>query len=134
MEITESVLLGADRVTAALEVLRRAGVRVAVDDFGTGYSSLSYLRRLPVDILKLDRSLTLATRSPEDEVITRAVLDLGEGLRLPTVAEGVESAEQADALRAMGCPLAQGYHFARPAPAAQIGALLADAHAPAMIR
>jgi diguanylate cyclase (GGDEF)-like protein len=133
MEITESVLLGSDRVPAALEVLRRAGVRVAVDDFGTGYSSLSYLRRLPVDILKLDRSLTLASRSAEDEVITRAVLDLGEGLRLPTVAEGVESAEQAETLRAMGCPLAQGYHFARPAPAARIDALLADAHAPAMI-
>lgn len=134
LEITESMLVdgtgaGPAAVTATLERLRRHGVRVAVDDFGTGYSSLAYLHRLPVDILKLDRGLTLGDEpTPQKTAVTRAAVDLGNALGLQTVAEGVETAAQARLLRDLGCPKAQGFHFARPMPAADLTALLGNAH------
>jgi EAL domain-containing protein (putative c-di-GMP-specific phosphodiesterase class I) len=104
------------------------GVRVAVDDFGTGYSSLSYLSRFPVDILKIDRSFVqrLGEEGGQDELV-RTIVRLGESLRLETVAEGVETANQRAALEEMGCVFGQGYLFARPMPADEIDALLAEA-------
>jgi diguanylate cyclase (GGDEF)-like protein len=147
LEVTETVLVaagtaGAELVTRHLDALRAQGVRIAIDDFGTGYSSLSYLRHLPIDILKIDRAFTMpdqvdpaaagdATGGPPREMaFTRTILELGRTLRLQTVAEGIETEEQADLLRAMDCPLGQGYLFSRPVPAARIDALLAAAPAP----
>ncbi|HEX8497838.1 MAG TPA: EAL domain-containing protein, partial [Actinomycetales bacterium] len=83
----------------------------------TGYSSLSYLRRFPIDILKMDRSfLDEVPGNLQDEALVRAIVDLGSTLDLQLIAEGVETAEQAEALAALGCPFGQGYHFARPMP------------------
>ncbi|SDY90626.1 diguanylate cyclase (GGDEF) domain-containing protein [Micromonospora pattaloongensis] len=140
LEITETALVaaGAAETTSVierLERLRQHGIRIAVDDFGTGYSSLSYLRQLPVDILKIDRAFTAVAgdteQSAENAAFTRAILQLGHTLDLHTVAEGVETAEQAGALRQMDCRLAQGYHFARPMPAADLTRALAS---PASVR
>ncbi|WP_229073319.1 bifunctional diguanylate cyclase/phosphodiesterase [Actinoplanes sp. DH11] len=130
LEITESMLIDTSgeistAIVGALHELRSHGIRIAIDDFGTGYSSLAYLQELPIDVLKLDRSLTLsADPTPRQVAITRAAVDLGNALQLGTVAEGVESAEQARVLRDLGCPKAQGFHFARPLPAEQVDALL----------
>jgi diguanylate cyclase (GGDEF)-like protein len=125
-EITESILMD-DAAAAAeiLESLKALGVRLSIDDFGTGYSSLSYLRRLPVNTLKIDQSFVAELSDcPDDIAIVKAILSLATALKLTTVAEGVETADQADALIDLGCDLAQGYYFARPAAAAEIDALL----------
>jgi EAL domain-containing protein (putative c-di-GMP-specific phosphodiesterase class I) len=100
------------------------GVQVALDDFGTGYSSLAYLRDLPVDSLKIDRAFVPTTDNPQRGQLTRAIVVLGASLDLVTVAEGVETAEQAAQLAALDCDLGQGYHFARPLPAAEVAELL----------
>ncbi|MCB0994217.1 MAG: bifunctional diguanylate cyclase/phosphodiesterase, partial [Acidimicrobiales bacterium] len=117
LEITETVLMtDVARSMTVLGVLRDRGVHIAVDDFGTGYSSLAYLKRLPVDILKIDRVFvdTIAT-SAEDRSIAAAIIGLGHSLGMTTVAEGVETRQQATVLRELGCDRAQGYLFARPA-------------------
>ena len=128
IEVTESVLLGdagaPDSMntasSSAIEALRRVrdqGVRVAMDDFGTGYSSLASLRAFPFDKIKLDRGFVADLGNSEDaDAIVRAVLGLGRGLNLPVVAEGVETADQAAALRAGGCDELQGYLIGRPLP------------------
>jgi len=104
-----------DAAITILTELRRLGVRLALDDFGTGYSSLSYLRRLPVDILKIDRSfIGGVTGSAEESALARAIVNLGQTLGLETVAEGIETAEQLATLRELGCQLGQGYYFAKP--------------------
>jgi EAL domain-containing protein (putative c-di-GMP-specific phosphodiesterase class I) len=116
LEITESVLLGdAERPLEALRALRRLGIRLALDDFGTGYSSLAYLTRLPLDILKLDRAF-VARLAPDSQesAVTAAIAQMAAAVGLTVIAEGVETAEQADVLSAIGINLAQGYHFARP--------------------
>jgi diguanylate cyclase (GGDEF)-like protein len=126
LEITESVLIDAAD-TPVLGTLRAHGIRIAIDDFGTGYSSLAYLHALPVDILKIDQSFIRRLQDPpepQDVSLTRAILELARGQGLVAVAEGVETAGQADLLRELDCPLSQGYHFGRPADAASIGALL----------
>jgi diguanylate cyclase (GGDEF)-like protein len=120
LEITESMILRDHQAVAAkLRALRRLGVGVAFDDFGTGYSSLSHLLHLPVDQIKVDKSFV----SGHDDMVG-AILQLGRTLRLETVAEGVETPEQAERLRGLGCQLAQGYHFGRPLEAAAFSALL----------
>ncbi|WP_433058223.1 putative bifunctional diguanylate cyclase/phosphodiesterase [Dactylosporangium sp. CS-033363] len=129
MEITETVLVSAgageaDDVTAVLMRLREEGVRVAVDDFGTGYSSLAYLRHLPVDILKIDRAFTPGGEVAEELAFTRAIVELGNSLRLSSIAEAVETPEQAARLRELDCPQAQGFHFSRPLPAAALDEVL----------
>ncbi|MEZ0493709.1 putative bifunctional diguanylate cyclase/phosphodiesterase [Kineococcus sp. TBRC 1896] len=132
VEVTETVLVseGATAVEV-LQALRGLGVEVAVDDFGTGYSSLSYLRRLPVDVLKIDRSFVSALGQGQDTSLVRTIVDLAAALNLRAVAEGVETAAEADALREMGCPVGQGYLFARPLPAAAFAAWWAEhAHHP----
>jgi diguanylate cyclase len=127
LEINETALVGpAPAVRDSLGALRRHGVRVAVDDFGTGYSSLSYLHRMPIDILKLDRALTatLDSAGGGGASFVGAILGLGAGLGVPTVGEGVETARQADLLRELACPMAQGFHFSAPSPADRVSEYL----------
>jgi diguanylate cyclase (GGDEF)-like protein/PAS domain S-box-containing protein len=119
LEITESVLVEyGGTAISTLNELRALGVKLAIDDFGTGYSSLSYLKRLPVDLLKVDRSFVAGIdKSPEDEVLIAAVINLAQALDLRVVAEGVETPDQLRKLRSLGCDFAQGYLFSRPLPA-----------------
>ncbi|MFG1608421.1 putative bifunctional diguanylate cyclase/phosphodiesterase [Actinoplanes sp. NPDC049265] len=116
LELTESVVLEPDALTVErLETLRDMGVRFAVDDFGTGYAALTYLRRLPVSVLKIDRSFVTGIADDEKERgVAAAVVGLGAAFGLTVVAEGIETEEQADRLREMGCALGQGFHFFRP--------------------
>jgi len=125
LEITESVLMeDADLAVTALSRLRGLGVHLSVDDFGTGYSSLSYLRRFPVDSLKVDRSFVAGLQTdPEDAAIVEAVVSMAHSLGLSVVAEGVETDEQVQRLRALGCEAAQGYFFAAPVPASALESL-----------
>jgi len=126
LEITESALLeDAEGAVTALSSLRELGVRLAVDDFGTGYSSLSYLKRLPVDAVKIDRSFVdgLAVDG-DDSAIVAAVAGMARALRLTTIAEGVENLDQLQALKRLGCDLAQGYFFTTPQPPSHISRLL----------
>ena len=129
LEITESILMS-DTVESLdrLRALKDLGVRISVDDFGTGYSSLSYLRRFPVDVLKVDKSFVNDLRGYSDDTyaFVRAIVQLGQTLRLKTVAEGIEHEEQRDALREIGCDYGQGYLFARPMAPEAVSALRAD--------
>jgi len=126
LEITESVLMNDTDTTALrLEELRRLGVRIAIDDFGTGYSSLGYLRRLPVDILKIDKSfIDGVAEGPHESALARAVVKLASTLRLEAVAEGISSRKQLVQLRRLHCPYGQGYYFSRPQPTAALPGLL----------
>jgi diguanylate cyclase (GGDEF)-like protein len=128
LEITESVLLQDDRaVLDALHQFRSLGVRICMDDFGTGYSSLSYLRSFPFDKIKIDRSFVHELgRKPDCAAIIRAVMQLGSSLGMITTAEGVETEEQFDILRAEGCMQLQGFLFSKPVPSAEIPLLLAQ--------
>jgi diguanylate cyclase (GGDEF)-like protein/PAS domain S-box-containing protein len=135
VEITESIFLHETRATMdVLRSLREAGVRIALDDFGTGYSSLAYLRRFPFDTLKIDRSFVRELSSRRDaRAIVKMIVGLARTLNMKVVAEGVEEASQAAVLRRYGCDALQGYLAARPMPAAQLPAFLADwAARPAM--
>ena len=125
LELTESMMIDEfERASRVLEQLRASRVQIAIDDFGTGFSSLSYLRRLPVDIIKIDRSFVAEMRnSTTAEALVRMVIDLAKVLDLRTVAEGVEDEAQAEQLSTLLCDEGQGYFFARPQPAAQIKAL-----------
>jgi EAL domain-containing protein (putative c-di-GMP-specific phosphodiesterase class I) len=116
LELTESTLIDSSPSTRrAIEELKSLGVALALDDFGTGWSSLAYLRRFPIDVIKVDRSFVAGLgTSDEDAEVVRAVVSLGHALRLSTVAEGVETAEQASYLRDLGCDYGQGYLFGRP--------------------
>jgi diguanylate cyclase (GGDEF)-like protein len=128
LEITEGAMMHDDEATLAkLEQLRALGVRLAVDDFGTGYSSLSYLQRLPLDILKIDRAFVAAIVSEAgDSSLVETIASLARTLKLRTVAEGVETAAQAEVLAGLGCDLAQGYHLARPVEPERLEAMLLD--------
>jgi diguanylate cyclase (GGDEF)-like protein len=128
LEITESTILADPfRVRQVLNRLNEMGLRLAIDDFGTGYSSLAYLRRLPVQAIKIDRSFVMdMCDNPNDATIVRSTIDLGRNLGLEVVAEGVETQEAWDALRAQGCTLAQGYFIGRPMPAEELAALLEE--------
>ena len=126
LELTEGVFLGdGPAVSTCLRSLKQLGVQLAIDDFGTGYSSLSYLRRLPLDILKVDKIFVddVAGDAAESAVV-RAIIKLAQTLELTIVAEGVESEEQATRLRALGCHAAQGYWFAKPLNADAVDAVL----------
>ena len=127
LEITETVLMNNNEATlAALHQLRDLGVRISMDDFGTGYSSLSYLRSFPFDKIKIDQSFVrdLAER-PDSIAIIRAVTGLGQSYGITTTAEGVETQEQLDQMRAEGCSEVQGYFYSKPVPAGEIAQLLA---------
>ena len=131
VEVTETALVrDPRRARRVLGELRATGVRVAIDDFGTGYSSLGYLQQLPLDVLKIDKRFVdglagpLASAGPS-MAIPRAIVALGGALGLRTVGEGVETAAQRDALRAVGCTYGQGYLFARPLPPEELAVWLA---------
>ena len=126
LEITETVLLQDDRsVLETLHQIRELGVRISMDDFGTGYSSLSYLRSFPFDKIKIDRSFIRELGKKDDCIaIIRAVTRLGSNLGMTTIAEGVETQEQLDILRAEGCTHAQGYLFSPPRPVSEVPRLL----------
>jgi EAL domain-containing protein (putative c-di-GMP-specific phosphodiesterase class I) len=121
LEITETALLGSSLdVQQRLEMLKMIGVRIALDDFGTGYSSLTWLQSIPADIVKLDRSFVAGlSADPRKSSIIEAVLWLARSLNMAVVAEGVEDEADWEALRALGCPSAQGYYFSKPLPAAE---------------
>jgi diguanylate cyclase (GGDEF)-like protein len=122
LEITESLLVqDTDAVIAQMLELKLLGLSFAIDDFGTGFSSLGYLRRFPIDVLKIDKSFVEDIgRSAQGGVLADAVVGLSKSLGLTTVAEGVETVEQLEGLRAMGCDFAQGFYFARPMTAQEI--------------
>ena len=130
LEITESVMMkNADPDIEALKSLRALGMRFAVDDFGTGYSSLTYLKRFPINILKIDKAFIRdITADADDAAIVRAITTMAHSLGLKTVAEGVETREQLEFLRAHKCDFAQGYYFSRPLPGDEIAALLKSGH------
>ncbi|HEU0335325.1 MAG TPA: bifunctional diguanylate cyclase/phosphodiesterase [Gaiellaceae bacterium] len=127
LEITESAIMADPaRVREVVARLDELGVRLAIDDFGTGYSSLTYLKRLPVDVLKIDRSFVIGMATDEsDRAIVRSTIDLGHNLGLTVVAEGVETRRLWDQLSVLGCDVAQGWHVAHPAPAEELGRRLA---------
>ncbi|UFZ06558.1 EAL domain-containing protein [Bradyrhizobium ontarionense] len=127
LEITESILLAETEANlATLHQLRRLGIRISMDDFGTGYSSLSYLRSFPFDKIKIDRSFVKDVTQRSDCVaIVRAISGLGRSLNITTTAEGVETAEQLDWLRAEGCNQVQGFLFSAARPPSEIADLLA---------
>jgi diguanylate cyclase (GGDEF)-like protein/PAS domain S-box-containing protein len=126
LELTESVLMKHTEATHQnLQTLRTKGVRLAVDDFGTGYSSLSYLRKFYVDTIKIDQSfIRQISQRPEENGIVTAVIEMGRGLKLRVVAEGVETAEELAFLQAHQCDEVQGYYASRPVEAAQFARLL----------
>ena len=128
VEVTESMLIANfDQAVQHLQALRALGVEVSLDDFGTGYSSLSYLRRLPVDVVKIDRSLVPDVTAPvEDVSITRAIITMAHQLRMKVLAEGVESVGQAALLAANQCDQMQGYWFSAAQPAAAVETMLRD--------
>lgn len=118
VEVTENALMvDRERSHRVLTELRELGVRVSIDDFGTGYSSLSYLKQIPADELKIDKSFVTNMLADEaDRKIVEQIVGLGHSFNLEVVAEGVETAEVAARLAAMGCDHAQGFHYARPLP------------------
>ncbi len=121
LEITESVAAQDDSLIAALQALRSLGVSLSLDDFGTGYSSLSSLDRMPLDVVKIDRSfMTAIVHSDYQKALVSATLRVAYALELEVVAEGVEDELQAGTLLALGCPMAQGYLFGRPVTATEI--------------
>jgi len=147
LEITETSLMSdAQAAVCMLAQLRTHGIGLSIDDFGTGYSSMSYLRQRPVDELKVDRSFVLGLGTPsvpgqrteghgditpdDDAAIVRSTVQLGHSLGMSVVAEGVESADVLDLLAELGCDNAQGFHIARPMPAAQMRAFLAASPVP----
>jgi diguanylate cyclase (GGDEF)-like protein len=125
LELTESMFVeDTSIVTAKLDALRNAGIRIAIDDFGTGYSSLSYLRRLPVDILKIAKPFVDDLAAGADEDFTRAIVTIADALQLYVIAEGIEAASQVASLLSLGCLAGQGYHLCHPLPAAEVEQLL----------
>ena len=127
LEITESAIMDdPQRALATLHTLSAAGFKLSIDDFGTGYSSLAYLKRLPVDELKIDKSFVMTMEGDEDDAkIVRSTIDLAHNLGLTVVAEGVENAAILAHLAELQCDEAQGYHLARPMPAAEMATFAA---------
>ncbi|MDO8485328.1 MAG: EAL domain-containing protein [Candidatus Limnocylindrales bacterium] len=134
LEITESLMLHESVASGSLRQLHEMGVQLVVDDFGTGFSALEYFKRFAVQGLKIDRSFIAGLgRSREDTAIVSATLAFASALGLSVTAEGVETTDQLDRLRALGCQQAQGYLFARPVPAAEVPGLLEGAVALALL-
>ncbi len=126
VEVTERSPMSAWRRSLRnLRRLKAAGVRVAVDDFGSGYASFGVVKRLQLDEIKIDRMLVRDT-DPESAAILTAILDMARALGVDVVAEGVENADQHRLLVALGCPAAQGFHYARPLPLAEAAALVGE--------
>jgi diguanylate cyclase (GGDEF)-like protein len=128
LELTESALIAdPERTAAIMQSLKGLGTTIAMDDFGTGYSNLAFLQKLPIDILKIDRSFVTGMLTDRDKVaIVRAVLSLAAALGMHTVAEGVETPELVQTLAAMGCTMGQGFFYARPLEAEDAWAMIAS--------
>jgi diguanylate cyclase (GGDEF)-like protein/PAS domain S-box-containing protein len=138
LEVTETAIVpegpAGDRARAELQELHEQGVRIAIDDFGTGFSSLGQLRRFPIDVIKVDRSFVQGIEhDARDAAITANLVTLAHALGLLAIAEGIESGGQLASVRELGCDLAQGFLFARPVPAAELGKVLADGDFSALI-
>lgn len=131
LELTESAIVSdPDRISRTMMALKDLGTTLAMDDFGTGYSNLAYLQKLPIDLLKIDRSFVSGMLADRDKIaIVRAVLSLAQALGMQTTAEGIETNELAQTLAALGCTYGQGYLFARPLEQAEAYSLLAAARA-----
>jgi diguanylate cyclase (GGDEF)-like protein/PAS domain S-box-containing protein len=129
LEVTESVMVqDTDVVVATLRDLKTLGLRISLDDFGTGYSSLSYLKRLPIDLLKIDKAFVHGIAGDaEESSLGRAVVHIAKTLDLETAAEGIETAEELAALRSLGCRFGQGFLFSRPVPLDELETLVAGA-------
>ena len=126
IELTESMMMDdVEGAITTMECLKRMGVKLSIDDFGTGYSSLQYLKRLPVDVLKIDRSFVQdMVGSADGAAMVDAIISLAHGLRMQVIAEGVETIEQLDYLRGCGCDEVQGHVFSRPQPVERVEPLL----------
>ena len=123
LEITESVIMNIENSLSILQNLHDLGVHLAIDDFGTGYSSLSYLKKLPINTLKIDRAFVIGIDTNSgDEAIIRTIMSLARSLQLTTVAEGVDSLQQLEFLKTLGCDEIQGYYFSTPLPADEFAA------------
>ncbi|WP_333797611.1 two-component system response regulator [Rheinheimera sp.] len=132
LEITESVVMDEPKIVIdALNRLKDHGIKVAIDDFGIGFSSLSYLQQLPLDRIKVDRAFIRDFAAPNGAVIAETIIHLGKKLGLATIAEGIETLEQADAVRAMGCDEVQGFMYAKPMPTQELLAFLQQSVNPA---
>lgn len=118
LEITESACIEeADSIIKKIEDLRQAGFKIEIDDFGTGYSSLSMINKIPFDALKIDMIfIRNAFRSQNDNQMIKIIIDIASYLKVPTIAEGVETIEQVQVLKQLGCDLVQGYYFSKPVP------------------
>lgn len=124
-EVTESVLItDFDAAKRTLGAIRDLGIAVALDDFGTGYSSLSYLRKLPLDAIKIDQSFVRELDGERDVAVIRAIIAMAQSLHLQVIAEGVETAQQAETLSELGCPVLQGFLYSEAVSAAEFEALL----------
>lgn len=128
LEITESVAMSQpEQVISKLYSLKEIGVNLALDDFGTGYSSLNYLRRLPVDVLKIDREFIMEIEEDKDNItIVKALIEVAHGLDMTVIAEGVETRKQEEILRQINCDQIQGYYYSRPLPLKDLVKLLAS--------
>jgi len=135
LEITENVAMeNLEPAIAILEKLKNMGVSIAMDDFGTGYSSLSYLRRLPVDVVKIDQSFVREIPdSHEDVLIAQAIIAMAQSLNLSLVVEGVESVRQLNFFRQQGCNVLQGFLFSKPVEADEMLRMLAAQSAPGTV-
>jgi diguanylate cyclase (GGDEF)-like protein len=131
IEITESVVMEDTKATiATLRELKQLGVLIAIDDFGTGYSSLAYLQKLPVDVLKIDRTFIKGIPQHDDGTLAKAIIGLAHSLGLKAIAEGIESEEQKRLVAVLGCEAFQGYLYSHPLPAEQCAALLQQRYMP----
>jgi len=127
LEVTESAaMLNPEESLKILGKLSELGVRIAIDDFGTGYSSLSYLKRIPANTIKIDKTFVDGLGQKQDATIVRAVIALARALEKETIAEGIETGEQFDVIKAMGCDSAQGYWVSRPIEADAMLSLLSQ--------
>lgn len=131
LELTESALIAdPDRVAQTMQALKALGTTLAMDDFGTGYSNLAHLQKLPIDVLKMDRSFVTGMLVDRDKIaIVRAILSLAQALGMKTTAEGIESYELAQTLGALGCTFGQGYYYARPLEEAAAYAFMLERNA-----
>jgi EAL domain-containing protein (putative c-di-GMP-specific phosphodiesterase class I) len=128
LDITETVYIKVlEGNTGALGELKKLGAKISIDDFGVGYSSLAYLKRLPADVLKIDKSFVKGLgEDVEDTAIVGMVIELAHTLGMAVIAEGVESEAQAALLKEMGCDMAQGFYFAEPLPPAEATEFLSE--------
>lgn len=118
LEVTETVLMqNTEETIELLNKIQAKGIKIAIDDFGTGFSSLSYLHKMPIDVLKIDRSFVMKMAESEKHLaIVRTIATLATSLNLEVIAEGIETAEQLSALKSLGCQMGQGYLFSPPEP------------------